>query len=163
MKKKHIISAIGTLSFVALASAATYTGIKVAKKMKPYLKKYHLKGNELHFDSEFESDSIAINCGHLVLDFKDATLKDNLGTLKVFGHASKISIIVPSDWIIKTIGTAKNSRIVNQLDEDIYDNHPTLIIKHDLHFSKLDIVKETVWVDELLENAGGDVDPRLEY
>jgi hypothetical protein len=148
MKKKNIIRTLGAIGFLSIASAAIYNTVKVSKKMKPYPKKYHFNGNHLQYDETFESDAIAVNCGHLKLDFENATLNDNLGTLKVFGYASKISVFVPDNWVIKTIGVAKNSHIVNPLDDETHDNHPTLIIKHDLHFSMLDIQKHQVLLDE---------------
>jgi predicted membrane protein len=139
MKKKHILATIGALTVATTATAVAYSVNSVARKMKPYDKKFKFTGEKKVYDGEFDTDSLAVTFGGLAIDMKKATLKDNLGTLKLFGHFSGIDIVVPDDWAVKTIGTNKNSGISNLAEEETTGDQPTLIVKHDVHYCGLSV------------------------
>src|SRR5690554_4005647 len=140
MKKKNVLVGLGALTLVSAATAA-YTVSSINKKMKPYHKKYKFTGDKIVFEDEFETESIAVSFGGLALDFRNATLKDNLGTLKILSHFSGVDIIVPDNWVVKTLGTITNSGVSNQAKDETSDNQPTLIVKHDLQFAGLSVRK----------------------
>ena len=139
MKKKHVLATIGALAVATTATAVAYSVNSVNKKMKPYDKKFKFTGEKKVYNDEFDTDSLAVTFGGLAIDMKKATLKDNLGTLKLFGHFSGIDIVVPDDWSVKTIGSNKNSGISNLAEEETGGDQPTLIVKHDVHYSGLSI------------------------
>ncbi len=163
MKKKHVLATIGALTVITATTAAAYSANLLSKKMKPYNKKYKFTGDKVIITDEFETESLAASFGGLAIDFRNATLKDNLGTLKIFAHFSGIDIIVPDNWVVKTIGTVKNAGVSNQAEEETTDNQPTLIVKHDLHFAGLSIrrasltqeIKDDIkeQAEDVLENA----------
>lgn len=143
MKKRHVLATIGALTVATGAAAVAYSANKIAKKMKPYAKKYRFTGDKIVYDEEFDTDSLAVSFGGLAIDMRNATLKDDFGTIKIYGHFSGIDIVVPDDWNVKTIGTKKNASISNLAEESTGDDKPTLIIKHDIHFSGLSIRRES--------------------
>lgn len=142
--KKNVLVGVGALTMISAATVAAYSVTSVNKKMKPYHKKYKFIGDKILFENEFETESLAVSFGGLALDFRTATLKDNLGTLKLFAHFSGVDIIVPDDWVVKTLGRIKNSGVSNQCDEENSYNQPTLIVKHDLQFAGLSIRKASL-------------------
>ena len=152
MKKKHIIATVGVLTVGATATVAAVFANSIKKKMLPYDEKYSFTGDKKVFEGAFESDSYAVSFGGLALDFREATLKDNLGTLRLFGHFSGIDIVVPDEWIVKTIGIFRNSGVNNQADEETNENQPTLIIKHDLLYSGLNI-RRASFTKEITEDT----------
>lgn len=152
MKKKHIVLAVGALTVGATAGAAAIFLNGIKKKMLPYDNQFIFNGDKQVFEGEFESDSFAVSFGGLALDFREATLKDNLGTLRLFGHFSGIDIVVPDEWVVKTIGVFKNSGVNNQADEETNDNQPTLIVKHDLQYTGLNI-RRASFTKELNEDT----------
>lgn len=152
MKKKHIIATVGVLTVSATATLVGVFANSIKKKMLPYDKKYTFTGDKKVFDEAFEADSYAVSFGGLALDFREATLKDNLGTLRLFGHFSGIDIVVPDEWVVKTIGVFKNSGVNNQADEETNENQPTLIIKHDLLYTGLNI-RRASYAKEISEDV----------
>ena len=163
MKKNNLIETIVALTEITASTAADYSENLLSIKMKPYNKKYKFTGDKVIITDEFETESLAASFGGLAIDFRNATLKDNLGTLKIFAHFSGIDIIVPDNWVVKTIGTVKNAGVSNQAEEETTDNQPTLIVKHDLHFAGLSIrrasltqeIKDDIkeQAEDVLENA----------
>lgn len=152
MKKKHIIATVGALTVATTATVAAVFANTIKKKMLPYDKKYTLTGDKEVFEDTFESGSYAVSFGGLALDFRQATLKDNLGTLRLFGHFSGVDIVVPDEWVVKTIGVFKHSGVNNQADEETNDNQPTLIVKHDLLYTGLNI-RRASFAKEITEEA----------
>jgi hypothetical protein len=152
MKKKHIIATVGALTVGTTAAVAVLFANGIKKKMLPYDNQYSFTGDKKVFEGAFESDSYAVSFGGLALDFREATLKDNLGTLRLFGHFSGIDIVVPDEWVVKTIGVFRNSGVNNQADEETNENQPTLIVKHDLLYSGLNI-RRASFSKEITEDA----------
>lgn len=159
MKKKNILIGIGALTMISAATAAAYSVNSINRKMKPYHKKYKFTGDKILFSDEFESESLGVSFGGLALDFREATLKDNLGTLKILALFSGVDIIVPDNWVVKTLGSSKNAGVSNQTDEESSDNQPTLIVKHDLQFAGLSIRKASLTkeIKEDFEEQANDV------
>lgn len=173
MKKKNVLIGIGALTMISAAAAVAYSVNSINRKMKPYHKKYKFTGDKILFSDEFESESLGVSFGGLALDFREATLKDNLGTLKILALFSGVDIIVPDNWVVKTLGSSKNAGVSNQSDEESSDNQPTLIVKHDLQFAGLSIRKASLTKEikedfeeqasDVLENAETFVENLKEY
>jgi|GEM_PF-1654997 len=141
MKKTTILKAVGLAGAAAAAGAIAYKNHQTDKKMQAYNKKVKFKGNEIKFESEFESDSIAVNLSGVEIDFTQATLKDNKGRLDLYAELAGIDIVVPEEWHVELVGSNHKSGVNSSFSGIAAENQPVLTIHYELRFAGLNVRK----------------------
>ena len=139
MKKKTILTAAGLVTVAAAASAIAYKTYQTDKKMKGYNRTYKFAGDSINYDTEFESDSIAVNFAGLEIDFTRAYLKDGHGRLNLFAELAGVDIIVPDHWRVIATGLNHKSGVNNVFGVDDEESDQVLTIQYDLKFAGLNI------------------------
>ncbi len=141
MKKSTILKAAGLVGVAAAAGAIAYKSIQTDKKMKGYNRVFKFAGDSISYDSEFESDSVAVNFAGLEIDFTDATLKDGHGRLDLFAEMSGVDIVVPESWHVVLSDINNKSGVNNVFKRNDEDNDQVLTIQYELNFSGLNVRK----------------------
>ncbi len=151
MKKRYIFLTVAGLTVAAGAGAIAYNVITTQKQMKGYDKKVSFKGETVKFENVFDYASYAVNYSGLHVDFTNATLKNNMGQLAIFGNLSGIDIVVPKNWRVIANGVNHGSGINNGCANLLSDDQPVLFITYNMKLSGLNIRaegEEVIKIDE---------------
>ena len=144
------------------ATFATVKTVKVKKEINTYNSKIKFKSIVKSYNDNFETDSLAIICSNVTIEFTDEALKENEGVLKILGVCSNIKILVPMDWEVKLNGEKEksiikacgvdcyeDSEIIEEVvEEDTVENKKILIINYKLKSAVVSIVSQSEYEND---------------
>lgn len=149
---------------VAGATLVTAKTFKLKNEIKKYNKQINCKSKIENYESDFETDSLAIVFSSVTIKFTDESLKENEGILEILGICSSIKIVVPEDWEVKLNGEKEksvvkscgvnndeestNEEVVEDVIEDVIENKKVLVINYKLKSAVLSVVSPSEYENE---------------